>query len=164
MKKHAKKIIIACMAIAVIVFIFAYLYQNTADDTWSDKLTDQTELEQYIDFYIATHAEPTSEEGVFYIRNKTEQEMRTGEFYVLQKKVFGKWYDVNGKDGKSIFDFVAVGYPISPGSEYGVTVNWEEHYGKLPKGTYRIIKDADLTIDERYHKSLTFLFACEFRI
>ncbi|NCE97558.1 hypothetical protein D1151_00215 [Emergencia sp. 1XD21-10] len=144
------------MTIAVLGITF--LYRNTLNDTWTERLTEESEVECYLEFYTAGEKAITAEKGTFIINNKSDQEMRTGEFYALQKKVLGKWSDV-----EPYLDFVMVAYEV-PAGEYSFTVNWGKDYGKLPHGTYRIIKDCSVTLDAEYHKSEDLVFACEFRI
>ena len=161
MKKYMK--IISGVVLVIIVLGITIMYRSTLEDTWSEQLTEASELAPYLEFYAAKQPPVTAEKGTFYIRNKTEQEMRTGEFYALQKKILGKWCDVEDKYNQPM-DFVAIGYSVPSQGEYRITVNWEKDYGKLPHGTYRLIKDCDVTLDEKYHKSLNLVFACEFKV
>ncbi len=161
MKRYAK--IICGVVLVIIVLGVTVIYRSTLEDTWSERLTEESELTQYLEFYPAKQTPATAEKGTFYIHNKTKQEMRTGEDYTLQKKILGKWCDVDNKYNRPL-DFVAIGYSVPAEAEYRTTVDWEKDYGKLSHGTYRIIKDCALILDEKYHKQLELTFACEFKI
>ncbi len=157
MKKSAK-IIVGAVLVTAILGITLY-YRNTLNDIWSERLTEESELAGYLDFYPASaEGAVTAEKGTFIINNKSDLTMRTGEFYALQKRVLGKWSDV-----EPYLDFVMIAYDV-PAGEYRFTVDWGKDYRKLSHGTYRLIKDCDVTLDEKYHKSLDLIFACEFKI
>lgn len=142
----------------IVIAAAVILYQNILEDTWSEKLTEKSEVTQYLDFYPAGADSISAEKGVFIINNKTNRELRTGEFYILQRKILGKWSDMIEP-----LDVAAVGYDIPPG-EYKFTADWEEYYGKLKPGTYRMIKDCNMVIDKKKHEQLEFVFACEFKL
>ncbi len=157
MRKYIK--IIAGFVLVIAILGITLHHRSTLNDIWSERLSEESVIASYLEFYPASDKEAiTAEKGTFIINNKSDLQMRTGEFYALQKKVLGKWSDV-----EPYLDFVMVAYEV-PTGEYSFTVNWEKDYGKLPHGTYRIIKDCDVTLDAEYHKSENLVFACEFRI
>lgn len=53
-------------------------------------------------------------------------------------------------------------YEIKPGESNEIEINWENGYGKLAKGTYRIIKGIDYEYEEGKYE--TFNVAVEFNI
>ncbi|MGC2873754.1 immunoglobulin-like domain-containing protein [Ihubacter sp. mB4P-1] len=156
MKKSTK--IISILSVIIIIAAAVLLYRNALNDTWTESLTKESDFTPYLEFYPVDEEAIAAEKGAFIIHNKTDKEMRTGEFYALQKRVLGKWSDI----GPSL-DFVAVAYDVPPG-EYSFTVNWETYFGELKPGVYRIIKECDLMTNESSHKYSEFLIWCEFKI
>jgi len=74
------------------------------------------------------------------LENNSEKQCIYGEYFVLEKKLDGKWYEVPvAIEGNYGFD--AIGYELNPGDRREWTVNWEWLYGSLEAGEYRIVKD-----------------------
>lgn len=110
MKRHIK--IMAGAVSIVIILGIIFLYRNTLEDTWAERLTEKNDLIDYLEFYPAGEEDIFPDKGAFIIYNKTDQEMRTGEFYALQKKILGKWCNI---ETNQPMDFVAIGYGVPPG-------------------------------------------------
>ena len=81
---------------------------------------------------------PTDLTVVF--ENNSDNHCIYGEFFALEKKIKGKWYQVpvtiNGNYG-----FNDIGYELTSGEKEEFKVDWEWLYGSLDAGSYRIIKD-----------------------
>lgn len=74
------------------------------------------------------------------LENNSDQECTYGEFFVLEKKSNGDWYEVPvAIDGN--YGFTAIGYNIAPSELREWRGNWKKLYGRLNTGEYRIIKD-----------------------
>ena len=63
-----------------------------------------------------------------------------GEWYKLEKEIDGKWYEV--KTIIENYGFNSIGYNVDENNEIKFVINWEWLYGKLPLGSYRIIKQS----------------------
>lgn len=77
---------------------------------------------------------------ILVLENNSEKECIYGEFFILEKKLDNKWYEVPVTiEGN--YGFNDIGYQLNPGDEQQWEVNWQWLYGSLAKGEYRIIKD-----------------------
>ena len=61
-----------------------------------------------------------------------------GEWYKIEKQVNGKWYEI--KPIIENYGFNSIGYLPDKNNEVEFVMNWEWLYGKLPLGSYRILK------------------------
>ncbi len=72
--------------------------------------------------------------------NKTDSECIYGEYFVLERKTGGSWFQVPVTfDGEYVFN--SIGYILNPQGKSERTLEWELLYGGLEPGEYRIIKD-----------------------
>ncbi len=80
----------------------------------------------------------TATTAVIIIKNDTDLEYTTGEAFYIDKKVNGKWMKL-----KTNYDafWTLVGIIIPSNSYHEFEYNWEDLYGKLKKGTYRLVKE-----------------------
>ncbi|NLO20807.1 MAG: hypothetical protein GX119_02250 [Syntrophomonadaceae bacterium] len=93
--------------------------------------------------------------------NKSSHECIYGEHFGLEKKTTGSWYQIPVViDGN--YGFNHIGYPLAPGENAELAVDWEWLYASLAPGDYRIIKDiADFRATGDYDK---YYLAAEFTI
>ncbi len=70
--------------------------------------------------------------------NESGSQCTYGEYYCLEKKINGSWYQVPVViDGDYAFNHIA--YEVAGEREW--TIDWEWLYGSLDTGEYRIVKD-----------------------
>ncbi len=69
------------------------------------------------------------------LKNKTKKENYYGEYFLIQVKVNGKWYDIPAKDDM-VFNDIA--YIMKAGGKTKKTYDLTP-YGELPSGKYRIV-------------------------
>ena len=69
----------------------------------------------------------------------------------------GKWHKINVE-----LYFNLPAFQLLPKESKEIELNWEDGYGKLTKGEYRIIKDVDYEYEEGRYES--FYIAVEFTI
>lgn len=98
---------------------------------------------------------------ILVFKNNSDKKCIYGEFFILEKKLDNKWYEVpitiEGNYG-----FHDIGYRLNPGDKNEWEVNWQWLYGSLAKGEYRIIKDIlDFRKTGDYD---TYYLAAEFRL
>lgn len=72
--------------------------------------------------------------------NTTDSECIYGEYYILEKKIEGNWFQVHASF-KGEYAFDSIGYILEPHGESEWTSDWEWLYGSLEPGEYRIVKD-----------------------
>lgn len=70
-------------------------------------------------------------------KNNTSNQVIYGEYFLLEKKINGKWYQVP----IALEPFPDIGYSLSSGDETEWKVDWDWRYGSLDTGVYRIVKD-----------------------
>lgn len=78
--------------------------------------------------------------AVINYTNQTEHELTYGEAYILEEKVDGDWYQVPYLDEDGVA-FIEIAYILPPESASEWTADWEEIYGPLEPGDYRLVKD-----------------------
>ncbi len=71
------------------------------------------------------------------IHNQSDKDLNYGQDYSIQKEKDGRWYVVEPLSPVAVTMELLW---IPTGSEDAMEINWEDSYGKLPKGHYRIIK------------------------
>lgn len=80
-------------------------------------------------------------------------EYMTGTFYFLEEYSDGEWIPLQYLPPEYEICWESVGYIIADGSESRFDINWEQLYGSLENGKYRIGKDvqtgAGATLTER---------------
>lgn len=93
------------------------------------------------------------------IKNNSDKKVRYGESFQMEIKKNNKWYQLNMKH--EVF-FTLAATILDAQEQREIELNWEDEYGKLKKGTYRIIKDMDHCVENEQCKS--FNVAVEFVI
>lgn len=72
------------------------------------------------------------------IKDTNKNKYTYGEWYILQKETDGKWYNMPTK--VKDYGFNDIGYEVNENNEVKFVIDWEWLYGKIPYGSYRIIK------------------------
>lgn|SRR5690625_3832930 len=62
-----------------------------------------------------------------------------GDYFILEQKIEGTWYQVPTTVDEYGFD--DIGYELAPSTSREFLINWDWLYGTLQVGEYRIIKD-----------------------
>ncbi len=79
----------------------------------------------------------TNKNATLILRNGSDKTVTYGEGYIIEIKKHGEWYKL--KSGDRWFTLSSSFLHVGESKE--MEVNLEYGYGKLKKGTYRIIKD-----------------------
>jgi hypothetical protein len=74
------------------------------------------------------------------IENNSDINCIYGQFFLLEKKLDDKWYEVPVTI-EGDYGFEDIGYELAPGDKQEWETDWQWLYGSLDKGRYRIIKD-----------------------
>jgi hypothetical protein len=143
-------ILLACMVIGLAIL------PGCKSSVEKENIIDKTDSKQPVE----TNWEPTIYEtvnncdGVAMIKkegtvssdgltvvfeNNSDKQCTFGEYFLLEKKINQKWYQV-----PVIIDnygFNMIGYNLAPGESRELEVKWEWLYGNLDAGEYRIVKD-----------------------
>ena len=99
----------------------------------------------------------TNKSATLVLTNNSDKNFQYGNPYEIEIKKDGEWHKINVE---LIFDIPAFQLPSKESKE--IELNWENGYGNLATGTYRIIKGIDYEYEEGEYKS--FKIAVEFTI
>lgn len=80
----------------------------------------------------------TATTAVIIIKNETDSDIETGTAFSIDKEVNGKWMKLKTKHD-TFWNLVSIIIPSNSSRE--LECNWEDIYGKLEKGTYRLVKE-----------------------
>ena len=99
----------------------------------------------------------TNKSATLVLTNNSDKNFQYGNPYGIEIKKDGEWHKINVK-----LDFTVPAFQLSARENKEIEINWENGYGKLEKGIYRIIKGIDYEYEEGKYKS--FNIAVEFTI
>ena len=99
----------------------------------------------------------TNKSATLVLTNNSDNNIQYGTPYEIEIKKDGEWHKINVELN---FDIPAFQLPAKESKE--IKLDWEFGYGKLAKGTYRIIKGIDYKVEEGKYE--TFNVAAEFTI
>jgi len=91
------------------------------------------------------------------LTNNSDKNYHYGNPYEIEIKQDGEWYKINVQ-----IDFIMPAFGLKANETKEIELNWENGYGKLAEGTYRIIKGIDYEYEEGKYES--FYIAVEFTI
>lgn len=80
------------------------------------------------------------------ITDKSNKDYTYGKDFILEKKIKNTWYKLAAQE--TWWDLV--GYKIDENNTLELEQKWEEIYGKLKNGTYRILKSIGTTDEYIY--------------
>ena len=99
----------------------------------------------------------TNKSATLVLTNNSDKNIQYGNPYEIEIKKDGEWHKINVE-----LNFTMPAFQLSARENKEIEINWENGYGKLAKGTYRIIKGIDYEYEEGKYKS--FNIAVEFTI
>ena len=99
----------------------------------------------------------TNKSATLILTNNSDKNFQYGTPYEIEIKKDGEWHKINVELTSTVPAF-----QLSARENKEIEINWENGYGKLAKGTYRIIKGIDYEYEEGKYKS--FNIAVEFTI
>ena len=99
----------------------------------------------------------TNKSATLVLTNNSDKNFQYGNPYEIEIKKDGEWHKINVE-----LNFDMPAFPLSSKESKEIELDWENGYGKLPKGTYRIIKEIDYEYEEEKYE--TFNVAVEFTI
>ncbi|MCK6206163.1 hypothetical protein KZX50_11975 [Bacillus infantis] len=74
------------------------------------------------------------------LQNNSDKQGVYGEAYLLEKNIGGDWYQVPFAEAGDRA-FPSIGYDLGPSDVKEWDVSWEQFYGDLDTGEYRIVKE-----------------------
>lgn len=117
--------------------------ENEIDSKTSSELVitnnsyEISEIED-VSFYVTKHYTNAAE---ICIENHSDEILYYGEPFFIEKKIDGEWYSI--KPIEQIMWFMIL-KNIEVGSTLTYEIVWDDYYGILPNGEYRIIKEFSL--------------------
>ena len=89
----------------------------------------------------------TPSQATFIIENTSSNEISFDEEYFLEKKAKNKWYELDTINDLFVNEPL---YTLDIDEQFSKKLNWEYPYGKLPKGTYRLVKKIQVNKESKY--------------
>ena len=99
----------------------------------------------------------TNKSATLILTNNSDKNFQYGTPYEIEIKKDGEWHKINAE-----LDFDMPAFQLSAKESKEIELDWENGYGKLAKGTYRIIKEIDYEYKEGKYE--TSNIAVEFTI
>ena len=99
----------------------------------------------------------TNKSATLVLTNNSDKNFQYGNPYEIEIKKDGEWHKINVE-----LNFDMPAFPLSSKERKEIELDWENGYGKLAKGTYRIIKGINYEYEEGKYE--TFNVAIEFTI
>ena len=99
----------------------------------------------------------TNKSATLVLTNNSDKNFQYGNTYEIEIKKDGEWHKINVE-----LNFDMPAFPLSSKESKEIELDWENGYGKLAKGTYRIIKGINYEYEEGKYE--TFNVAAEFTI
>ena len=128
MKKNLKYLIIATLLIVAVIII--WLIFNKVDNGKKEFSINDVSM-SLKDETLASYTGAT-----FILKNDNDIDMIYGDSYTIEVEKEGKWEKIDVK-----VDFNSIAYILKAKSSKEITINWENIYGKLEPGKYRLIKN-----------------------
>ena len=99
----------------------------------------------------------TNKSATLVLTNNNDKNFQYGNPYEIEIKKDGEWHKINVE-----LNFDMPAFQLLSKESKEIELDWENEYGKLAKGTYRIIKGIDYEYEEGKYE--TFNVAIEFSI
>ena len=99
----------------------------------------------------------TNKSVTLILTNNSDRKIQYGSPYEIEVKKNGEWYKINAK-----LNFTLPLFILESKKKNEFKLNFEEGYGKLPSGTYRVIKKIDKEKEDGLFDS--FYVSTEFTI
>ncbi len=99
----------------------------------------------------------TNKSATLVLTNNSDNNFQYSNPYEIEIKKDGEWHKINAE-----LYFNLLLFQLSAKESKEIELDWENGYGKLAKGTYRIIKEIDYEYKEEKYE--TFNVAVEFTI
>ena len=135
MKKSIKIILIV---IGILLIVLGIIVLVTRSDSKLKEVNVYATSE--VENVSATISDISLTGATITIKDRNSTKYTYGEWYVIQKEENGKWYNISTKVKE--YGFNSIGYEVDENNEVKFVIEWEWLYGKLPQGSYRIIKES----------------------
>lgn len=127
-----KKIFLLLITVTGIIMLAGCGEKTVLGEEFTEEVNTLEGLSIRID-----EASVTSTGLSYEIDNQSEENLSYGQDYSVQKQKDGKWYVLEGNPIAITMELLW----LSAGESASHEVNWEDGFGKLAKGHYRLIKN-----------------------
>lgn len=130
-----RKYLIVIIGIIIAFVSFALYFINKDNAKPTSKIEGLT--------FLIKNGTLTKTSATIEIKNNSNFNYTFGEDYTIEKKKFGRW-----KKNKTVEKDVwwnSVENVISNNEQYEKNINWQNIYGTLEKGNYRLVKEINGT-------------------
>lgn len=140
-----KKELVLFWGILVVIIILEIIFVGTkkqVDTNVIEKNNNTYSTEKIEDkiSMIIKDGTLTKTKATIIITDNNEQHYLYDEWFRIDKKEDGKWRKAEIINNE--YSFIAIGYKPDKNGRIELVVDWENLYGSLEKGEYRIIKNA----------------------
>lgn len=140
--------VIACNSLDDIHDIYIAKNMDSLDDKCSIKIDDLSGVSMTIKNGTLTNTSAT-----VVITDTSGRENVYGSQYRIDKNVNGTWESLKTIDGNDWTEvaWTLIGYHVDKNNLLEMDINWENLYGKLENGQYRIVKDTGFAGEGTIH-------------
>lgn len=128
-----RKILIILCSIAIICLILFIILNITEKNNGSTDNNSKISM-------VIKEGTLTKTRATIIITDLSNKNNLYGSEFRIDKKVNGKWKELKTKEDTY---FNLIGYLVDENNKIEMEQNWEERYGKLSSGKYRIVKSAN---------------------
>lgn len=150
-----KKIILTILMCRFIVFVLTGYGNNKNDFEVGIESTIKTS-EKGVSLSVKKGT-LSNKEVTLILRNDSDVDVEYGYPYEIEIKKDGKWYKINVE-----IDFILLSFGLKSKETKEIELNWENGYGILASGEYRIVKSIDIKNEDGTFE--TFYVSAEFPI
>lgn len=136
--------VIKCNSIDGIKDVYVAKYRESLNDKCSIKINDLDGVSMIIKDGTLTRKGTT-----VIITDTSDRENIYGTSYRIDKKVNNKWVELEPIIEN--YAFTSIGYSVDENNKLELDVDWNELYGELKNGEYRIVKDTSETGEGTSH-------------
>lgn len=83
----------------------------------------------------------TATSATIIIKDSSKEKKTFGEAYRIDRKVNNTWKELDTIVDEYAFNLI--GYQVNKNKEFELKVEWENLYGELPAGQYRLVKEVE---------------------
>lgn len=139
MKRHFVWIVIILLALTA---CRQSQVENQERNQWELEKNETSYVNSNDKISIEFEAESQNSNGAtLVIHNDSDEEISFGIYYFIQVDKDDEWFDISVPNDVS---WPAILITLEAHDTYKQAVDWENMYGALPKGTYRLIKPYDI--------------------
>ena len=132
-----KKIIILCLLLALIIIGVVFF----------NKEKSNLKIYQGNDITLSIKENTlTNTSATIIITDNSNKKHTYGNNFIIEKKIKNTWYKLVAQETW----WELVGYEVDENNKLELTQNWDGIYGKLKKGTYRLLKKVGSTNEYIY--------------